>query len=478
MIERGVEPARVELLRRMEAFVRENHRAEGGHDASHVLAVTDYAIRVAREVDAPVDPFILVAGALFHDLGRIGAETALLHGLRGAALARTFLESTEVDGPELEAILRIVARHTPTTGIPPETVEERIVYDADALDRLGLMGMLRGLIGKRGSTGFIIEDRIQKRLGDYDRLHFDVSRRIGEALHRETLEVVSRFRAALTDEGRRLACLSWPVEDGVEMSIPSVREAAVREESEGETDDLAAGMARVEPLAAMEPDARAPAAGFTRSLSEREVRLIGDVARFVEENHAHRKAHDYAHVLTVVDYALRIARSTEEDVDPTVTILGAFLHDIGRAGGGEDGAMHGLRGAAVAGEYLSSTWLPEASRRKVEEVVVRHTLTSGLEPRSVEERVVFDADGLAGLGLLGALRGIIGGVGSMEEIVEACLRYAGKRQDRLHFDASRRIAGRLESEGRDMIRRFRSALDRRVERTERLELPDEMGAHA
>lgn len=211
---------KVELIEQIETFVRAKHRHEEGHDYSHVLAVTNYAIQIARAIPEEVNPFLLIVGALFHDLGRTTTHTGVLHGLRGATLVREYLSATWITPSDQEKILRIVARHTPTTMIPPETIEERIVYDADALDRLGLMGMLRGLMGKQGSTRAILEDRIQKRLGDFGKLHFEASRQIGQALHQETLEVVSRFRAMLNELQLELAAIPWPVPEGIELEVP------------------------------------------------------------------------------------------------------------------------------------------------------------------------------------------------------------------------------------------------------------------
>ena len=476
MLERGLLAHEVELTRQAEAFVRKNHRNEGGHDHSHVLAVTDYAIRIAQQTAEAADPFVVVMGALFHDLGRIGAANGLLHGLKGAAVAREWLYSTDVPGEVRERILKVIARHTPTTGVPPETVEERVVYDADALDRLGIIGMLRGLMGRRGSTGHIIEDRIQKRLGDYDRLHFAVSRRMGEALHADTIEVVGRFREALEDEVRQLHRIPWPVSDGVEVPIPSLGEAA---ESEG-AGDLTLAMAKVEAEAeigtprghgvlTLHPRAGEAKPGSPR-LSAREAALRESVAKFVRENHSDQTAHDYAHVLTVVKNSLRIARSTREATDPVVLLCGALFHDIGWVAA-ENGAEHGLRGASLANEFLASTWLPEGTRASIRRVVVRHSFSSGQPPETAEERIVWDADGLAGVGLIGVARGIIGGVGSMGDVIEACLRYAGKRAEYLHFEESRRIAASLRADSRSLIRRFVAALQQRKKQVETLRLP-------
>ncbi|HUF75010.1 MAG TPA: HD domain-containing protein [Longimicrobiales bacterium] len=473
MLERSLSADEARLARRAEAFARDHHRDQGGHDHAHILAVTDYAIRIAEGTDEAADPLVVVLGALFHDLGRIGAENGALHGLRGAAIAREWLHSYEVDAEATKRILRAIARHTPTTAIPPEAVEERIVFDADALDRLGIMGMIRGLIGKRGSTEFIIEDRIAKRLGDYDRLHFDVSRRIGEALHADTLTIVARFRDALKEEVRQLHRIPWPVADGVEIPIPSLAGAL----AEGDVPDLGAALLSVASEAeADEPRAASPVPprrrrGYARCLTSDEVALVRGVAEFVRMNHADLKAHDYAHVLTVVKNALMIAQSIDEEVDPLVLTCGALLHDIGWVGAAT-GAEHGLRGASIANEYLSSTSMPAVLRDRVRLVVVRHSLSSRHPPEAPEEKIVWDADGLAGVGLVGVARGIISGVGSMGEILEACLRYAGKRSDDLHYEESRRIADDLRAQGHVLMRRFAKALQERRRRVEVLRLPE------
>lgn len=473
MFERPLTDVEVDLARRAEAFVREHHRGEGGHDESHVLAVTDYALRIGERAEPVADPFVVVMGALFHDLGRIGTHTGQLHGLRGAALAREWLHSAAVGDEVRERILRVVARHTPTTAIPPEAMEECVVFDADALDRLGVMGMLRGLMGKRGSTEYIIEDRIQKRLGDYDRLHLDVSKRMGEVLHRDTVSVVERFRRALEEEVRQLHRIGWPVSDGMDIPVPSLRRAA---DSEA-VPDLAGALARVEASAEIREawssgnGARGDGTAVgSRELTDRESALLEDIAEFVYTNHSDLKAHDYAHVLTVVKNALRIAPTVDDRLDPFVLVCGAFFHDIGWVGA-QTGGEHGLRGASVVNEYLASTWVPQETRARIRDVVVRHSKTSGHAPEMPEERIVWDADGLAGIGLIGVLRGIISGVGSTGEVIEACFRYAGKRAEDLHYDGSRRIAEELQDDGQALIDRFAEALSEREERVERLRLP-------
>ncbi len=159
--------------------MRRCHAKSDSHDYSHVFKVTRTAIQISKNIDDPVDPFIVIGGSLLHDIGKTTANFADFHGLFGGSIAEEFLEGIEIDNSISEKICRVVIRHTPTSGIPPETSEEKAVYDADTLDRLGLMGLLRGFIGKEGSMQGILEKYMNSRQRDYDKLHFEYSRELG-----------------------------------------------------------------------------------------------------------------------------------------------------------------------------------------------------------------------------------------------------------------------------------------------------------
>lgn len=197
MLTRHLTPKERKLISDIEEFIREKHRHTEGHDYSHVLEVLRYSLMIAEAIPDPVNPFILVCGALFHDIGRTYDDNGALHGFIGGAITDMYLKSTWVKEDDVDKIVRIVVRHTETSKIPPESTEEKIVYDADGLDRLGLMGMIRGIMGKHGSIKETLENRSKKRLRDYKRLYFDISRQIGEELYEETVEVVNQMLNAL-----------------------------------------------------------------------------------------------------------------------------------------------------------------------------------------------------------------------------------------------------------------------------------------
>ncbi|MFQ5891894.1 MAG: HD domain-containing protein [Candidatus Methanofastidiosia archaeon] len=120
MFERKLSREEMELLRQIEKFVRHKHSTSEGHDYSHVLQVTKYAIEIAKNIEERVDPFILICGALFHDIGRIGTITGVLHGFRGAGTATGYLRACGVEDEVIEKVGRVVIRHTRTSMMSPE----------------------------------------------------------------------------------------------------------------------------------------------------------------------------------------------------------------------------------------------------------------------------------------------------------------------------------------------------------------------
>ncbi len=179
LFSRALTQKELKILLRIQDFVKRNHATSDSHDYSHVFMVTRTAIQISKKIDDIVDPFIVIAGSLLHDIGKTTSHFAGFHGLFGGSIAEEFLEGLEIENSLSEKICRVVVRHTPTSAIPPQTPEEKVVYDADTLDRLGLMGLLRGFIGKEGSMQEILEKYMNSRQLDYDKLNYEYSRELG-----------------------------------------------------------------------------------------------------------------------------------------------------------------------------------------------------------------------------------------------------------------------------------------------------------
>jgi uncharacterized protein len=202
----------MELIEGIQKFIKEKHNQSERHDYSHVLQVVRYAIQIAKAIPDEVNPFVLICGALFHDVGWIGTNTGVLHGLRGATIVDEYFDSTWVSADVKKRIKRIVIRHTVTSMMPPQTVEEKIVWDADGLDGMGLMGILRGLVAEEGSIEEILNEEFKESRKTYDKLYFEESCRIGKELHEETIEVIQSFKSALDHRLKAIEQLALPVE--------------------------------------------------------------------------------------------------------------------------------------------------------------------------------------------------------------------------------------------------------------------------
>ncbi len=179
LLSRSLTTKEERILLRIQEFVRRCHAKSDSHDYSHVFTVTRTAIKISKNIEDPVDPFIVIAGALLHDIGKTTTDFEGFHGLFGGSIAEEYLDGIELKKSIRDKICRVVIRHTPTSGIPPITPEEKVVYDADTLDRLGLMGLLRGFIGKEGSLQNILEKYMESRQNDYNKLNYEFSRELG-----------------------------------------------------------------------------------------------------------------------------------------------------------------------------------------------------------------------------------------------------------------------------------------------------------
>lgn len=213
MFPRTLTRQEIETIREIERFVRVKHQNLTSHDYSHVLAVTNHAVEIATQIDEPIDPFVLICGALFHDIGRVAVGHGQIHGLLGATIAEEYLKAIGIARDIRRQIVRIIVRHTETSRLPPETAAEKVVFDADDLERLGLMGMLRGMMvgDVERSMESIIDNRLEKRKKDYSRLHFEASRSIGRNLYEETLQLIDIIRSSMDQRYTEISRLKLPV---------------------------------------------------------------------------------------------------------------------------------------------------------------------------------------------------------------------------------------------------------------------------
>jgi uncharacterized protein len=120
-----------------------------------------------------------------------------------------------------------------------------------------------------------------------------------------------------------------------------------------------------------------------------------------------RGSHDWDHTERVRRLSLRIGR--KEKADLGVLELAALLHDIGREE--EDRSYgricHARIGAALAKAILESYGCDPATVRVVVEAIRTHRFRKGGAPRTLEARILFDADKLDSIGAVGIGRAFL-----------------------------------------------------------------------
>jgi uncharacterized protein len=124
---------------RASSFVRNLFAGDSsGHDIYHTLRVHDLACRICRDEGGDMD--IVRLSALLHD-----ADDRKFFGDNGYANARRFMDSesmsADVQGRVCHVISQISFKGRDT--VVPDTIEGRIVQDADRLDAIGAIGIAR-----------------------------------------------------------------------------------------------------------------------------------------------------------------------------------------------------------------------------------------------------------------------------------------------------------------------------------------------
>ena len=110
------------------------------HDFDHVLRVLALAERLARAEDA--DQEIVRTATLLHDMARgQGDRMATDHAQAGAEAARQILAGQPPE--KIEAVAHAIAAHRFRTGPTPQTMEAKVLHDADKLDAIGAIGVAR-----------------------------------------------------------------------------------------------------------------------------------------------------------------------------------------------------------------------------------------------------------------------------------------------------------------------------------------------
>lgn len=120
---------------------------DSAHDCEHVYRVLYNALEIAAQEET-VDYDVLISACLLHDIGRTEqiADPSLCHAEIGSRKAYAYLLQLGMGEAFAQQVSRCILTHRFRKSLPPETLEAKILFDADKLDVTGAIGIARTLV--------------------------------------------------------------------------------------------------------------------------------------------------------------------------------------------------------------------------------------------------------------------------------------------------------------------------------------------
>ena len=189
---------------------------DGAHDANHLDRVWRNAQALLPH-HPEADPLVVLAACYLHDLVNLPKNhpDRAQASRRSAQLARHQLAWMGFPPERLDGVAHAIEAHSFSAAIPAESIEARIVQDADRLDALGAVGLARMfyIAGMMGSALAHPDDPLARQRQPDDRaysldhiavklatlpgkMQTEGGRKLGE----ERLAYLESFRAAFAAE--------------------------------------------------------------------------------------------------------------------------------------------------------------------------------------------------------------------------------------------------------------------------------------
>jgi uncharacterized protein len=121
--------------------------ARASHDWDHTLRVLRLCEHIGSEERADLD--VLRIAAVLHDIGRPHQDAclgSLCHAVHGAILAEPIVATLVFSPGQKDNILHCIRTHRFRGINVPETLEAKVLFDADKLDAIGAIGIARAYL--------------------------------------------------------------------------------------------------------------------------------------------------------------------------------------------------------------------------------------------------------------------------------------------------------------------------------------------
>lgn len=113
------------------------------HSKAHVERVYKFATKLAEEENADLE--IVKAAALLHDVARAMEDDGKIkdHAVESAKIAGKILRDIDFPEEKIDKVVHCIEVHRFRKGMKAESLEAKILQDADRLDIIGAIGIAR-----------------------------------------------------------------------------------------------------------------------------------------------------------------------------------------------------------------------------------------------------------------------------------------------------------------------------------------------
>ena len=169
-----------------------------GHDLEHSMRVYRTAAAIAEKY-GECDKMVVALAAILHDV-----DDHKLFDTENYQNARKFLKDNGVDEAMSDRVCAVIddVSFSKNKDRVPESIEGKIVQDADRLDAMGAVGIARTFAygGKKGRS---LDDSVQhfydKLLLLYDRLNTKEAKEIATGRHEFMVEFLNEFKKEINN---------------------------------------------------------------------------------------------------------------------------------------------------------------------------------------------------------------------------------------------------------------------------------------
>ena len=112
-----------------------------GHDYFHAIRVYNLCLKLGEKLGADLD--VLKAAALLHDVAY--GENVKEHDVLSAKIAEKILKDIGFPKNKISQVVYCIKTHRFLKGCKADTLEAKILQDADRLDAIGAIGIARAL---------------------------------------------------------------------------------------------------------------------------------------------------------------------------------------------------------------------------------------------------------------------------------------------------------------------------------------------